>query len=85
VPQTHRGHQEKEINDLAGAEADLSRAIELRSDEPIYYLARFNLRKSNNRKGAIADLQQLAKIYKQRGDNKNYALMQQFIQYFPSN
>jgi hypothetical protein len=40
---------------------------------------------NNNKQGAIADLQQAAKIYKQRGDEKNYALMQQFIQYFPSN
>jgi tetratricopeptide (TPR) repeat protein len=78
--------KEKELKDIAGAEADLSRAIELRADEPYYYLLRVNVRKTNNnRKGAIADLEQAAKIYKQRGDQKNYALMQQFIQYFPSN
>ncbi|WP_281261347.1 serine protease [Chamaesiphon polymorphus] len=80
------GFKEKELKDFAGAEADLSRVIELRSDDPTYYLFRVNLRRlNNNRNGAIADLQQAAKLYKQRGDDKNHAFMQQLIQYFPSN
>jgi tetratricopeptide (TPR) repeat protein len=71
--------KKQKLEDLRGAEVDLSRAIELRSDEPYFYLLRASLREVKNKKGAISDLQQAAKIYKQRGDEKTYSTILQLI------
>lgn len=71
--------KKQRLEDLRGAEVDLSRAIELRSDEPYFYLLRASLREVKNKKGAMSDLQQAAKIYKQRGDEKTYSTILRLI------
>jgi tetratricopeptide (TPR) repeat protein len=70
------GLKEQELKDYRGAEADFTSAINLRPNEPYFYMFRGIVRnKLMNKKEAFKDLQQAAAFAKKAGNEQLYSLI----------